>query len=158
MIAHPPKDFRRGVGIMLLDSANHVFVGRRIDTPDAWQMPQGGIDKGETPRAAARRELKEEVGTDKAEIIGETKEWLTYVLPGNLHLQAWGGRYKGQVQRWFAMRFLGSDRDIRLDTHHPEFDAWRWVDRDELIRLIVPFKRQLYLDVLREFKPLFGVA
>lgn len=156
MTATLPKGFRRGVGIMLLDRRNDVFVGRRIDTPGAWQMPQGGIDQGEQPREAALRELTEEVGTDKAEIIGETKAWLTYELPGTLHRQAWGGRYRGQVQKWFAMRFLGTDSDIRLDAHHPEFDAWKWVTRDELIRLIVPFKRKLYVDVLAEFKELFA--
>ena len=100
---------------MLLGPDNRIFVGRRIDTPGAWQMPQGGIDGDETPRAAALRELHEEVGTNKAEIIGETEGWLIYELPGDLHLQAWGGRYRGQQQKWFAMRFLGKDSDIRLD-------------------------------------------
>lgn len=155
MTQKPPKDFRRGVGIMLLDPRNRVFVGRRIDTPGAWQMPQGGIDKGEKPRDAALRELKEEVGTDKAEIIGETREWHLYELPGEIHRQAWGGRYRGQAQKWFAMRFLGTDADIRLDAHHPEFDAWQWTTRAELIARIVAFKRQLYLDVLKEFAELF---
>ena len=150
-----PKGYRPGVGIMLLDKRKRIFAGRRIDTPDAWQMPQGGIDKGETPKQAALRELQEEVGTDKAEIIAETKDWLTYELPGKLHLQAWGGRYRGQVQKWFAMRFLGADADIKLDAHHPEFDAWKWVTRDELVTLIVPFKRKLYEDVLEEFAALF---
>jgi len=154
-VTETAKDYRRGVGIMLLDRRNQIFVGRRIDTPDAWQMPQGGIDKDEKPREAALRELHEEVGTDKAEILAKTKEWLTYELPGDLHLQAWGGRYRGQIQKWFAMRFLGSDADIKLDAHHPEFDAWKWVTRGELIRLIVPFKRQLYRDVLSEFASLF---
>ena len=128
------KPYRRGVGIMLLNPERRIFAGRRIDTPGAWQMPQGGIDKGESPREAALRELHEEVGTDKAEILAETAGWLTYELPGNLHLEAWGGRYRGQQQKWFAMRFLGKDRDIRLDAHHPEFDAWKWVTRAELIR------------------------
>ncbi len=155
MNATLPKGYRRGVGIMLLDRHKRVFVGRRIDTQGAWQMPQGGIDKGERPREAALRELAEEVGTDKAEIIGKTKGWLTYELPGELHRQAWGGRYRGQVQKWFAMRFLGADTDIKLDAHHPEFDAWQWTTRDELVRLIVPFKRQLYIDVLAEFRELF---
>jgi putative (di)nucleoside polyphosphate hydrolase len=150
-----PKGYRPGVGIMLLDKRKRIFAGRRIDTPDAWQMPQGGIDKGEQPRAAALRELEEEVGTGKAEIIAETKAWLTYELPGKLHRQAWGGRYRGQVQKWFAMRFLGADADIKLDAHHPEFDAWKWMTRDELLELIVPFKRKLYEDVLEEFAGLF---
>jgi putative (di)nucleoside polyphosphate hydrolase len=150
------KSYRRGVGIMLLGPDRRVFVGRRIDTPGAWQMPQGGIDKGETPRQAALRELHEEVGTDKAVILAETEGWLTYELPGDLHLQAWGGRYRGQQQKWFAMRFLGKDSDIRLDAHEPEFDAWKWATREELLRAIVPFKRQLYEDALKEFAPLFA--
>jgi putative (di)nucleoside polyphosphate hydrolase len=150
----PPLAYRRGVGILLLDQSGRVFVGRRIDTPDAWQMPQGGIDGGETPRAAALRELREEVGTDKAEIIAETKDWLRYDLPVALRGRAWGGHYRGQEQKWFAMRFRGSDADIDLATHHPEFDAWRWVAPGDLPALIVPFKRKLYRDVLREFAPL----
>jgi putative (di)nucleoside polyphosphate hydrolase len=156
MTRKPPQDYRRGVGILLLDPRKRIFVGRRIDTPGAWQMPQGGIDKGEKPREAALRELKEEVGTDKAEIIGETREWHLYELPGDLHRQAWGGRYRGQAQKWFAMRFLGTDADIRLDAHHPEFDAWQWATREELIARIVAFKRQLYLDVLTEFESAFA--
>src|SRR5579872_5697717 len=116
--------YRPCVGIMLFNQDGKVFVGKRIDqTVEGWQMPQGGIDKGETPREAALRELHEEVGTDKAEILAETQDWLTYELPGDLHLQAWGGRYRGQQQKWFAMRFLGKDSDIRLDAHEPEFDA-----------------------------------
>ena len=158
MIAVPPKDYRRGVGILLLDRRKSIFVGRRIDTPNAWQMPQGGIDDGETPREAALRELAEEVGTDKAEIIAETKDWHLYELPGELHLQAWGGRYRGQAQKWFAMRFLGSDADIRLDAHHPEFDAWQWTTREELIARIVAFKRPLYIEVLKEFEAAFREA
>jgi putative (di)nucleoside polyphosphate hydrolase len=152
MTSEPPKDYRRGVGIMLIDRHKRIFVGRRIDTPGAWQMPQGGIDKGEKPRDAALRELQEEVGTNKAEIIAETGRWLTYDLPREVSSQAWGGRYRGQAQKWFAMRFLGSDADIRLDAHHPEFDAWQWATREELIARIVAFKRQLYLDVLKEFE------
>lgn len=149
------KPYRRGVGIMLLDGKGRIFVGRRIDTPGAWQMPQGGIDKGETPQEAAVRELYEEVGTKKAAILAETQDWLTYELPGDLHLQAWGGRYRGQQQKWFAMRFLGEDRDIRLDLHQPEFDAWKWCTREELLRDIVEFKRPLYEAALHEFRGLF---
>ncbi|HXQ51477.1 MAG TPA: RNA pyrophosphohydrolase [Stellaceae bacterium] len=145
--------YRRGVGIMLLDRCSRVFVGRRIDTPDAWQMPQGGIDAGESPLAAALRELEEEVGTAKAEIIAETADWLRYDLPAEVRGAAWGGRYVGQEQKWFAMRFLGRDQDIALDRHHPEFDAWRWVTPGELLALIVPFKRAMYEALLREFAP-----
>jgi putative (di)nucleoside polyphosphate hydrolase len=151
------EGYRPGVGIMLLDRANRVFVGRRIDMQgDNWQMPQGGIDRGETPRQAALRELKEEVGTDKAEILGETRGWLSYEVPTEVAGRLWRGRYRGQRQKWFAMRFTGEDRDIDLGTHHPEFDAWRWVAPAELPRLIVPFKHQLYRDVLAEFRAICG--
>jgi putative (di)nucleoside polyphosphate hydrolase len=138
---------------MLLNGQGEVFVARRIDMPamPAWQMPQGGIDPGETPRQAALRELKEEIGTDKAEILGKSAGWLQYDLPADLAGGIWGGRYRGQRQKWFAMRFTGSDDDINLATEHPEFDAWRWVVPHQLPELIVPFKRQLYLDILAEF-------
>ena len=153
------EGYRPGVGVMLLDGANRVFVGRRIDIAgDNWQMPQGGIDKGETPRQAALRELHEEVGTDKAEIIAESKGWLSYEVPTDITRRLWRGRYRGQRQKWFAMRFLGGDADIDLMTHHPEFDAWKWVSPPELPRLIVPFKRQLYLDILAEFEGILRAA
>lgn len=153
------EGYRPGVGVMLLDAANRVFVGRRIDIAgDNWQMPQGGIDKGETPRQAALRELKEEVGTDKAEIIAESTRWLSYEVPSDITRRLWRGRYRGQRQKWFAMRFLGRDEDIDLMTHHPEFDAWEWVAAAELPRLIVPFKRQLYLDILAEFAGILRAA
>jgi putative (di)nucleoside polyphosphate hydrolase len=151
------RGYRAGVGVMLLDRQTRVFVGRRIDTRgENWQMPQGGIDKGETPRQAAMRELKEEVGTDRAEIIGETREWLRYDVPSEIAGRLWRGRYRGQMQKWFAMRFAGNDGDIDVRTAHPEFDAWRWVEPAELPRLIVPFKRQLYVDVLAEFGRFLG--
>ena len=148
-----PLQWRRGVGIMLVNARGRVFVGRRIDTPAAWQMPQGGIDDGETPAAAAFRELKEETGTDRAEIIAETPDWLRYELPAELQgKRIWGGFYRGQEQKWFLMRFLGRDADFDLDTHHPEFDAWKWVAPAELTALIVPFKRPLYEQVLAAFR------
>jgi putative (di)nucleoside polyphosphate hydrolase len=151
--------YRAGVGIMLLDRRGCAFVGRRIDTAgNNWQMPQGGIDKGESPRQAALRELKEEAGTDRAEILAETSAWLSYDVPQPLAGRLWRGRYRGQRQKWFAMRFTGSDGDIDLKTHHPEFDAWKWVAPSDLPELIVPFKRQLYRDVLKEFAPLLGPA
>jgi len=144
--------YRPGVGIMLLSRAGLVFVGRRLDMAgENWQMPQGGIDKGETPLAAARRELHEEVGTDKAELLAESARWLSYDIPQDIAARLWRRRYRGQAQKWFAMRFTGADRDIDLETHHPEFGAWKWVAPAELPQLIVPFKRQLYLDVLTEF-------
>jgi putative (di)nucleoside polyphosphate hydrolase len=147
------RPYRTGVGIMLVNRDGQVFVARRIDTPDAWQMPQGGIDPGEAPRAAALRELKEEIGTDKAEILAESRDWLTYDLPEALRGRAWGGRFRGQRQRWFLCRFLGDDADIDLDHHeHPEFDAWRWVPPAKLPELIVGFKRDLYRTLLEEFR------
>jgi putative (di)nucleoside polyphosphate hydrolase len=148
------QGYRSAVGIMLLNQAGQVFVARRIDMPTmaAWQMPQGGIDPGETPRQAALRELREEIGTDKAEILGESRVWLKYDLPAELARGVWGGRYRGQRQKWFAMRFTGDDSDIDLATEHPEFDAWKWVSPERLADAIVSFKRQLYFDILAEFR------
>ena len=149
--------YRPGVGIVLLDRRGRVFVGRRIDMAErAWQMPQGGIDANETPRDAALRELHEEVGTDKADILAESGRWLRYDLPPEVAGRVWGGRWRGQRQKWFAMRFTGSDADIDLATHHPEFSAWKWVRPTRLVELIVPFKRPLYEEVLAEFAGLLG--
>ena len=149
-----PRGYRPAVGIMLLNSQGEAFVARRIDMPSmpAWQMPQGGIDSGETPSQAAFRELKEEIGTAKAIIIGESRSWLQYDFPAELVGIVWRGRYRGQRQKWFVMRFTGRDSDINLVTEHPEFDAWQWVEPLRLPELIVPFKRQLYVDILTEFR------
>jgi putative (di)nucleoside polyphosphate hydrolase len=147
--------YRPAVGIMLLNPAGLAFIGRRIDMPAglaAWQMPQGGIDPGETPRQAAFRELAEEVGTAKAEFLAETRGWLHYDLPSHIASRMWNGRWRGQRQKWFLMRFTGGDADINPATDHPEFDAWEWVEPGRLPDLIVPFKRQLYRDVLAEFR------
>jgi putative (di)nucleoside polyphosphate hydrolase len=145
--------YRRGVGIMLFNRAGLVFVAQRIDTDaDAWQMPQGGIDDGEEPAEAALRELEEETGTDRAEIVAESKDWYRYELPDDLRALVWGGKYRGQIQKWFAMRFTGSDGDIDIDTAHPEFSAWKWAKPATLPDLIVPFKRALYRDIVAEFK------
>jgi putative (di)nucleoside polyphosphate hydrolase len=147
--------YRAGVGIMLLNSANLVFVARRIDmSEEAWQMPQGGIDAGEEPRDAALRELEEEIGTADAVILAESRVWLRYDLPAALVGQVWRGRYRGQRQKWFAMRFTGSDSDIDVATDHPEFNAWKWAPPASLPQFIVPFKRQLYVQILAEFAPL----
>jgi putative (di)nucleoside polyphosphate hydrolase len=143
--------------MMVIDQAGKVFVGRRIDrgkVEEVWQMPQGGIDDGEDLRTAALRELGEEVGTNKVEIIGETKDWLIYDLPDDLLGKALHGKYRGQRQKWFAMRFLGKDSDINVHTEHPEFDAWKWVETDELLSLIVPFKRDVYREVVHQLGPL----
>jgi putative (di)nucleoside polyphosphate hydrolase len=141
---------------MLLNPQGGVFVARRADLPgEAWQMPQGGIERGEDPRTAALRELAEETGINRAEIIAESIGWLSYDLPAEVLARTWrGGRWRGQRQKWFLMRFTGSDRDIDLGAAHPEFDAWKWVPIRDLPRLVVPFKRQVYLDILAEFRHL----
>lgn len=147
--------YRPCVGVMLLNADNQVFVAQRRDMKtEAWQMPQGGIDKGETPRDAAFRELEEETGTRNAEILAETQGWLDYDLPLDLLPKLWKGRYRGQRQKWFAMRYLGRDEDIDIETEEPEFSAWKWADVDELPSLIVSFKRELYRQVVAEFRPL----
>jgi putative (di)nucleoside polyphosphate hydrolase len=144
--------FRPGIGIMLIDCAGCAFVGKRIDvTEEAWQMPQGGIDGDEAPIAAAMRELSEELGTTNVEVVAEASRWLQYELPHSLRGRAWDGRWDGQRQMWFLMRFLGNDAEITIATEHPEFSAWRWVPPEQLVDLIVSFKRRLYLDVLEEF-------
>jgi len=152
--------YRPAVGIMLLNREGEIFIGRRIDMPAGsagWQMPQGGIDPGETPRQAALRELKEEVGSDRADILAETAGWHHYDLPRQIAGKRWGGRYRGQCRKWFAMRFTGTDGDIDpANTEHPEFDTWEWVAPSRLPELIVPFKRPLYLAVLVEFADLLG--
>ncbi|KAA5604892.1 RNA pyrophosphohydrolase [Roseospira marina] len=148
--------YRRGVGIMLANADGAVFVAQRIDfKSDAWQMPQGGIDPGEDPRDTADRELEEETGIPPrlTEVIAESPGWLRYDLPDDLRPRLWGGRYRGQEQKWYLMRFLGRDTDITLETEHPEFSAWRWAPPDQVVDLIVPFKRGLYTQVLDVFAP-----
>lgn len=139
---------------MLLNRVGRVFAAERVDTPGAWQMPQGGIDPGETPVEAAFRELREEIGTTDAVILAEHPEWLCYDFPAHVRGKVWGGRYAGQKQKWFAFRFLGRDCDVALDTDHREFSAWRWVAMEELPRLIVEFKRPVYEKVVRAFRHL----
>ena len=147
--------YRPCVGLMLINKAGLVFAAKRIDTlAEAWQMPQGGIDEGEDPRQAALRELEEEIGTNKAEIIAESQQWLTYDLPAELVPKLWGGKYRGQKQKWFALRFTGEDGDINIATQHPEFCEWKWVPRETLPDLIVPFKRDLYQQIVTEFNDL----
>ena len=147
--------YREGVGIMLVNDAGQVFVARRIDsTSEAWQMPQGGIDEGEDPNTAAFRELGEEVGTNNALIIGQSEKWYAYDLPAHLVPKLWGGRYRGQRQKWFVMRFKGQDSDINIATEHPEFCEWKWIPIRQLPEIIVPFKRSLYQTLVDEFAPL----
>jgi putative (di)nucleoside polyphosphate hydrolase len=159
MIPYEQRPYRPGVGVMLLNRQAEVLVGRRIDMPsDAWQMPQGGIDGNETPEAAAWREMREEIGTDKAALLAESRDWYFYDLPPDLADQIWHGRFRGQRQKWFAFRFLGQDGDIDITTHRPEFSDWKWAPMSELPSLIVPFKRHLYADLLTEFGHLAQAA
>lgn len=144
--------YRPGVGIMLLNKDGLVFVAKRIDMiSEAWQMPQGGIDEGEEPAQTALRELKEEIGTDKATLLFEHPKWFTYDLPEDLISKIWGGRYRGQKQKWFVMRFDGDDSDINIETDHPEFSEWKWIEMKKLPDIIVPFKRELYAELAQEF-------
>lgn len=147
----PPEGYRPCVGVMLLNNAGEVFVGERLDTPGAWQMPQGGIDPGEAPLDAAFRELQEETGITSVTLIALSHEWRCYDLPESLTRKAWGGRYRGQAQIWAALRFSGIDDEIDLAAHDAEFARYKWTDRATLVDEIVPFKRDVYEAVLREF-------
>ena len=148
--------YRKSVGVMVLNDAGLVFVGRRIDqvAGEAWQMPQGGIDDGEKPKEAAFRELWEETGVtrDLVEHVAKTHGWVTYDLPPELLGKVWGGKYRGQKQKWFLFRFKGRDSDIKIATDHPEFSSWRWILADEMVDSIVPFKRAVYEEVVRSFR------
>lgn len=149
--------YRPCVGVVLAHEDGRVFVGQRADRDDpAWQMPQGGVDDGETPREAALRELWEEVGVDTAlaRVEAETSGWITYDLPAEVIPTRWGGKYRGQKQKWFLLRFAGQDSDIRLDLHHREFSEWQWVSAKDALARIVPFKRDVYARVFEEFEDL----
>ena len=147
--------YRLNVGAVLFNKSGHVLIARRAPgnaASGAWQFPQGGIDDGEEPAVAVLRELAEEIGTDKATIIGEHPEWVTYEFPPDVQKSAMGGRYQGQRQRWFALRFDGTDADIRLDTvPHQEFDAWRWIPLSEAPAVAADFKRAVYELVVQSF-------
>lgn len=156
-LKHEDLPYRPCVGVMLINDEGLVFVGKRIDqTMEGWQMPQGGIDDGETPEEAALRELEEEIGTNKAKLLREMDEWLCYDLPGHLLGVALRGRYRGQRQKWLAMRFTGKDSDINVNTHEPEFEKWKWLAIESLPRLIVPFKRDTYAKVIAAFRDVAG--
>ncbi len=151
-----PSLYRPNVGLAMFSKAGHVFIGRRINGRGAfqWQMPQGGIDDGESPRTGALRELEEEIGVPErlVDVLEETSDWLYYDFPAELKKRL-GGPYIGQRQKWFAFRFRGSDSDVRLDQHTPEFDAWRWAELSETPGLVVPFKRSVYSEVAVRFEP-----
>ena len=151
------KDFRKGIGVFLINENNQLWVGKRIDFKnDYWQMPQGGIDNNENPRQAMIRELSEEVGIKKNyEILMEREGWLSYSLPSSLKKIVWDGRYVGQIQKWFACKFFGKDKEFDLETHKPEFEEWKWIRPEDAVKLVVPFKKKLYEDVLKGFENLY---
>ncbi len=146
------RPYRPCVGIMLINADGMIFGGQRIDNrAEAWQMPQGGIDEGESVEQACFREMKEEIGTDRAEILSVHPEWLNYDIPLPLADRLWRGAYRGQTQKWVALRFTGTDSDINIHTHEPEFFSWQWMTPARLIELAVPFKRQVYSDIMDSF-------
>ena len=147
------EDYRNGVGMVILNQNKKIFIGQRFDKDEsAWQMPQGGIDKNENPHDACIRELTEETGIYKNfKIIYKTKNWYSYDLPKNLQKKLWRGKYKGQIQQWFLIDFFGEDNEINIKTKRPEFKKWKWASKDELMSLIVPFKKNLYEKTFIEF-------
>ena len=148
------RPYRPCVGIFLLNNDGLVFAGRRIDSrAEAWQMPQGGIDTGESPLQACMREMREEIGTNTAELVSQHDDWLYYDIPLPLADRLWQGRYKGQKQKWMALRFTGDDADINIATEEPEFCEWKWLSPHDLVDLAVPFKRDVYQNVLAAFAP-----
>jgi putative (di)nucleoside polyphosphate hydrolase len=147
--------YRSNVGIMMVNEKGYVFVGQRLDNnQNAWQMPQGGIDAGEDPETAAYRELLEETGVKKQDVrfVASSSQWLSYDLPEDLIPILWNGKFRGQKQKWFLFKFLGEDGDINIATEHPEFSKWKWISKENLLKEIVPFKKSVYENVLKEFK------
>ena len=150
-MANHQLPMRTGVGIIVLNNNNQVFVGKRKDNPgDKWQMPQGGVDKGEDFITAMRRELIEETSIKNIKILKEIQNMYQYELPKNLVGIIWKGKFRGQRQKWFITKFLGKDDEINLDTQHPEFIDWKWIDPQDLPEVIVDFKKELYLNLLKE--------
>ena len=149
--------YRRCVGMMIINYKKEILVGKRIDHPSGyWQMPQGGIDENENPEEAVWREMKEEIGTNKAELIRSSSEWINYDIPQDtLATLPWGKKYVGQTQKWFIFRFRGKNSDINVGTENPEFSEWKWANYDSLVDNIVPFKRKVYSVILEEFKDIF---
>ena len=152
--------YRSNVGIMMVNEKGYVFVGQRLDNnQNAWQMPQGGIDAGEDPETAAYRELLEETGVKKQNVrfVASSSQWLSYDLPEDLIPILWNGKFRGQKQKWFLFKFLGEDGDINIATEHPEFSKWKWISKENLLKEIVPFKKSVYENVLKEFKNIYYV-
>ena len=150
---HKDLPLRTGVGIVVLNSKNKVFVGKRRDNPlDKWQMPQGGVELNEPLVKAMRRELVEETSIKNIEVLKEFDQWLEYELPKNLVGKIWRGKYRGQKQKWFVVRFLGNDDEININTKHPEFIDWQWVGVEELPKIIVLFKKHVYEEITEELK------
>ena len=151
-LEYSKRPYRPCVGIMLINDNGHIFGGQRIDNrAEAWQMPQGGIDAGEDVETACFREMREEIGTDKADILSVHPEWLNYDIPLPLADRLWGGSYRGQSQKWLALRYTGQDIDINIATEEPEFFSWQWMSPADLIQLAVPFKRPVYEDIMTQF-------
>ena len=151
-LEYSKRPYRPCVGIMLINDNGHIFGGQRIDNrAEAWQMPQGGIDAGEDVETACFREMREEIGTDKADILSIHPEWLNYDIPLPLADRLWGGSYRGQSQKWVALRYTGQDSDINIATVEPEFFSWQWMSPADLIQLAVPFKRPVYEDIMSQF-------
>ena len=153
-VEYSKRPYRPCVGILLINAENKIFAGQRIDNHlEAWQMPQGGIDDGVDVKTACFREMKEEIGTDNASILAIHPEWLNYDIPEGLANKLWHRKYRGQTQKWVALRFQGTNDDVNIQTEIPEFSNWRWVYPDDLSSLAAPFKRDVYEAVLNEFKP-----
>ena len=148
---------RKGVGIIVLNKNNEVFVGKRKDNPiDKWQMPQGGIDNNETPFDAMKRELAEETSITKIKILKEIENWLEYELPQNLLGKIWKGKFRGQRQKWFIVKFMGNENEINLNTKHPEFIEWKWINYKLLPEVIVDFKKEVYLKLKIELNKIIN--
>ena len=151
------KKYRKCVGMMILNNNNEILVGKRMDHPSGfWQMPQGGIDKNEIPEEAVWREMMEEIGTNNAKMIKISSQWINYEIPREtLQTLPWGEKYIGQTQKWFAFRFTGEDIDINVGTENPEFSEWKWIEKKNILNNIVPFKKEVYIKILEEFKDSF---
>jgi len=151
------NQYRKCVGMMILNDKNQILVGKRLDHPSGyWQMPQGGIDQNENPEEAVWREMMEEIGTNKANLIHISNQWLKYNIPKEtLKKLPWGKKYVGQIQKWFVFRFFGTNDDINVGTDNPEFSEWKWKKYESLVENIVPFKRDIYSKIITEFKHLF---